>query len=97
MTWFAWFMMFESEVIRAFRDRGALSPETALTRVELGVRFDSLFNGLAASGVIKTASSGRFYMDVKKQSRCLATRRWTAAIVAVCLVGLAFILAAIFG
>jgi len=97
MTWYAWFMMFESAVMRTFHEHGALSPETALTRVELGVRFDSLFNRLAAAGVIKTASSGRFYMDTKEQSRYVAIRRWAAAAVVVCLVGFAFILAAILG
>ncbi len=97
MTWYAWFLLFENEVMRTFRDRGALSPETAQTRVELGVRFDSRFNRLAASGVIKTASSGRFYMDEESQARYLAIRRWTAVAVAVGLLGIAFALAAIRG
>ncbi len=36
MTWYAWFIIIEDEVMLKFKKRGALAPETAETRSELG-------------------------------------------------------------
>ena len=95
MHWYAWLILFENSVMRAFRDRGALSPETAATQSELGLRSGSLFNHLVSQGVIRRVSPERFYLHEAHQSRYLVRRRWTAVVLAASLVALAFVLAAL--
>jgi hypothetical protein len=43
LTWYAWFIIIEGCVMRASRRRGALTPDTAATRSELGLGSASSF------------------------------------------------------
>jgi hypothetical protein len=95
MTWYAWFIIFENGVMRAFRKHGAVSAETAATKSELGLESAPLFGHLSTRGVIKEPAPGRFYLDLGEQTRYLCRRRWATVCVAVGLVGLALLLAAI--
>ena len=57
------------KILRAFRDAGALSAETATTRDELGLRRSVVFRRLVRTGVLVDAGSGRYYLDEEAAAR----------------------------
>lgn len=81
----------EREVVDAFRDVGAVSPETAVTLDQAGVEERLGFHRLRRHAVIREgAAPGRYYLDEEVWNAVRGTRR-RVAIVAI---GIAVLIAA---
>jgi hypothetical protein len=57
------------ELFERFRERGALSADTALTREELEVEGNPMFHMEARSGAVVEVAGGRYYLDLEVAAR----------------------------
>ncbi len=84
----------ERETVDAFRDSGAISPDSALPLGQVGVDDDGLgFRRLHRHAVIREAAPGRYYLDDEVWAAVRNTRRrlmlTMLAIVAIAAAGVA--------
>lgn len=80
----------QNKYIRRFRNAEALSPETAKTLEELGIRESWTFSRMVGRGVFIEAGEGRYYMDPIGEDQFLAGR-WMR-IIATVIIGLIIVL-----
>ncbi|HSL21400.1 MAG TPA: hypothetical protein VK886_07690 [Vicinamibacterales bacterium] len=81
----------QNRYMRKFRERRAVSGDSAVTLAELGQRDSWVFRGLVKRGVIHNAGADRFYLDQQAADAFVERRRqvfvWSlAALVIVALV-----------
>jgi len=53
----------EKHMVAAFRDAGAMSPQTAVTPASIGVQEHVIFHRLRSRAVLREAGPGLFYLD----------------------------------
>lgn len=70
----------EREIVEAFRDVGATSPERGVTLDQVGVDERIGFRRLRQHAVIREASPGRYYLDEEVWTAVRATRRRVALV-----------------
>ncbi len=81
----------QNKLMRTFRDAGAVSPDTARSVQELGVRNSWVFRRLVSRGVFILVGTERYYMDEQIAEAFVGQRR-TRALVITALVLLAFVI-----
>lgn len=69
------------QILAAFHDRAATSPDTALTLEELRLSPGLILTVQRLRGVVTQADSGRFYLDLAGEARAQRTRRVTVLVV----------------
>lgn len=70
----------EREIVEAFREVGAVSPETALPLDQVGVDERIGFRRLREHEVVRDAGAGRYYLDEGVWTAVRATRRRVALV-----------------
>ncbi|MFH1688912.1 MAG: hypothetical protein ABIE42_01580 [Candidatus Eisenbacteria bacterium] len=68
-------------IIRAFREHGATSPETAKSLVEVGLSDGFLVHVMKLRHVIVNVGGDRFYLDTAREQAVERTRRVVLAVV----------------
>jgi len=68
----------ERQVVEAFAQAGATSPDRATTPADLGVEGDRFARRLMSKGVLREAVPGsrRYYLDVERWAQEQRMRRW---------------------
>lgn len=79
-------------IVRAFREHGATSPETARSLTELGLSEGPLLHGMRLRHVIVDVGSDRFYLDTAREQAVDRTRRVVVAVVALVAVAIVVVL-----
>ena len=64
----------QNRLIRAFREAGAVSPESAVKPDDIGIREGWVFRRMIAYGVFQGTEEGRYYLDPKATVRFLRLR-----------------------
>jgi hypothetical protein len=70
------------QIIRAFRDAGATSPESSKTLEEAGLRAGMLVEIQKLRGVLVESSENRFFLDEERERQVTRFRRYLAASIA---------------
>ena len=65
----------QNKVLRAFRDAGATSADSARTLEELGLRESSIFRSFVGRNVVHRTEDGRYWMAEGAAEEFLALRR----------------------
>jgi hypothetical protein len=79
-------------IIRAFRESGAIHPDAARTLQEVGLPPSLLTEVLKLRHVLVEVQDGRFYLDTRREEETARTRRVVAALLALALVAVLFVL-----
>jgi hypothetical protein len=69
-------------MIRAFREHGATSPETARTLADVGLSEGPLLHIMKLKHLIVDVGDDRFYLDTVREQAVARTRRVVIAVVA---------------
>ena len=70
----------QNRLIKAFREMGATTPETAISPQDLGLWIGFIFHRMVYRGVFIKTGNGRFYMDEDSVAEFLEHRRFRIAI-----------------
>lgn len=76
------------QLIRRFAERGATSPDTAMSFAELGVRRSRIFEQMLAPGVFVGVEADRYYLNQEAAQAFLEAQRRRTVVVA----GIMFVL-----
>ena len=74
------------KMVRAFREHGATSPETAKSLTDIGLSEGLLPHVMKLKHLIVNAGGDRFYLDTAREQAVERTRRVVVAVVAVVVV-----------
>ena len=66
--------------VRLLQSAGAVSPDLAVTVVELGIRESHIFRRLVNRGILVRTGDGRYYVDEEANYRWIERRRKLALI-----------------
>ena len=80
------------KIIRAFREHGATSPETARTLAEVGLSEGPLLHVMKLRHVIVDVGGDRFYLDNAREQAAARTRGVVVAVVAFVIVAIVVVL-----
>ena len=73
-------------IIRAFREHGATSPETARSLVEVGLTEGLLVHVMKLRHVIVDVGGARFYLDTERERQVERTRRATVTVLVIAVI-----------
>lgn len=68
------------KIVRAFRENGATSPETARSLVEVGLSYSLLVHVMKLRHVIVNVGGDRFYLDTEREREVERARRVVALV-----------------
>ena len=80
------------KIVRAFREHGATSPETARSLVEVGLSEGLLLHVMKLKHLIVNVGGDRFYLDTAREQAVERTRRAVVAVVALVVVVIVVVL-----
>lgn len=80
------------KIIRAFREHGATSPETARSLAEVGLSEGLLLHVMKLRHLIVNVGGGRFYLDAARERAVERSRRVAIAVVTLVVVVVVIVL-----
>ena len=86
----------QNQYMRRFQEAGAVSPDTAADLGQVGCRDSRLFRTLVSKGIVREASSGKYYIDLKSACEFRSIRLQRALTALVIISGMAALLAVCF-